>query len=852
MKTHHKGTLIGQYQPYSAGYDEMCTPDGEIRPHWQYVARALAGLNQGDLDQRRAEANRLLCENGVTYNVYGDPAGRQRPWPLDLVPLLIPSEEWRRIESGLTQRAEVLNLLLRDIYGPRDLIRRGLLPFELIHGHPGFLRPCSPINLQKPHALILYAADLARGPDGRMSVLSDRTQAPSGSGYALENRTVMSHVFPSVFRDSHVHRLALFFQNVRASLAGYAPKGSDEPRVVLLTPGPLNETYFEHAYLANYLGYTLVRGDDLVVRDGQVRLRSLKGLERVDVILRRVDDHYCDPLELLPDSDLGVPGLVEAVRQGQVTVANPLGASVLENPALNAFLPAIARHFLGHRLELPTVETWWCGRIGERGHVLANLDKMVIRTIYRRPGSRPIYGSLLGRKERQEVVRRIQARPHLYVGQEQLRFSCAPTLVDGKLAAHHTVLRAFLVARDDGYVVMPGGLTRVAPSEDNLIVSNQAGGIAKDTWVIASEPEKQVSLLPTAPVAATVATQPPSLPPRAADNLFWFARYSERAEQSMRLMRTVLTAYRTSAQFEEPHYRETLQALRQALSHVTGFPLGFSGAPASGQKSHPAAELTSVISDPHLPGGIAFNLRAMLEAIHGVRDPLSSDARHLLNDLQERLTNLKGLSHEHLDAAHEDLNQLITALAGLSGLVMESMFRGEAWLFWETGRRLERSLLLVSLLRGTLVSTRPLPVETTLLEAVLRTCDSLMAYRRLHNAAPEILPVLALLLLDESSPRSLTFQLARLEKHAAVLPRDPDGAPLSEEARLVMEAVASVRLADVGQLVSSESDSGKRGALDQLLAKVEGLLRAASDAVSRDYFADARGPRQLLRTESPT
>jgi uncharacterized circularly permuted ATP-grasp superfamily protein/uncharacterized alpha-E superfamily protein len=829
----------------------MCAPTGEIRPHWQYLASALSGLNPGEFDQRYAESNRLLRENGVTYRVYGDPGGGQRQWPLDLIPLLIPSEEWRRIESGLTQRAEVLNLLLRDIYGPRDLIRRGLLPAEMVYGHPGFLRPCHPMNLKKPHALILYAADLARCPNGRMSVLSDRTQAPSGTGYALENRTVLSQVFPSVYRDSHVHRLAVFFQDLRASLAAYAPNGADDPRVVILTPGPLNETYFEHAFLANYLGYTLVRGDELVVRDGRVWLRSLKGLEPVDVIWRRVDDNYCDPLELLPDSDLGIPGLVEAVREGHVVVANPLGASVLENPALHAFLPDIAEHFLGRSLEFPTVATRWCGRTEERRYVLDHLDRMVVRTVHRLPGAKPIYGSLLSREERVEIARRIQAQPQLYVGQEQVTFSCAPTLIGGKLAAHHAVLRAFLVARDDGYVVMPGGLTRVAPSEDNLIVSNQAGGIAKDTWIIASEPEKQISLLPAASGVTTVSTRLPSLPPREADNLYWFARYAERSEQTMRLMRTVVTAFQSITQFDESYQQEKLQALRQALSHVTGIPLGFVGTEAPGRRVEPSEELASVLSNPELRGGIAFNLKSMLDAVQGVRDPFSSDARYLINDLQERLMVLKRLSHEHLIEIQEELNRLITALAGLAGLVTESMFRGEAWLFWEIGRRLERSLLLVSLLRGTLVLTRPWPVETTLLEAVLRTCDSLMAYRRLHNASPETTATLALLLLDESSPRALAFQLGRLEKHVAALPRDAKDLPLSEETRLIREASDAMRRIDLDALALSDPATGRREALNERLARIEQLLLAASEAVGRNYFTDARGPRQLLGTEPP-
>jgi uncharacterized circularly permuted ATP-grasp superfamily protein/uncharacterized alpha-E superfamily protein len=848
-RTEFTESLIAQYRPYSAGFDEMVAPTGEVRSHWQYLAGALSGLNSGELNLRSAESIRLLRENGVTYRVYGDPGGGERPWPLDLIPLLIPSEEWRRIESGLTQRAEVLNLLLRDIYGPRDLIRRGLLPPELVYGHAGFLRPCHPIRSPKPHSLILYAADLARGPDGRMSVLSDRTQAPSGTGYALENRTVLSQVFPSVYRDSHVHRLAVFFQDLRASLTGYAPNGSDDPRVVILTPGPLNETYFEHAFLANYLGYTLVRGDELTVRDGRVWLRSLKGLEPVDVILRRVDDHYCDPLELYPDSDLGIPGLVEVVREGNVVVANPLGASVLENPALHAFLPGIAEHFLGRPLAFPTVETRWCGRTPERRYVLEHLDRMVIRTVHRLPGAGPIYGSLLSGEQRAELALRIEAQPNLYVGQEQVVFSCTPTLINGRLAAHHAVVRAFLVARDDGYVVMPGGLTRVAPSEDNLIVSNQAGGIAKDTWIIASEPERQASLLPGAGVITTVSMRPPSLPPREADNLFWFARYAERSEQSLRLMRTVLTAFQSVTQFDEPHQPETLQALRQALSHATGIPLGLAGTETPAGETGPPPEFAPLFSDPELRGGIVFNLRSMLWAAHGVRDPLSSDTHHLINHIQERLLILRSLSHEHLLEILEEINQLITSLAGLAGLVTEGMLRGEAWLFWEIGRRLERGLLLLSLLRGTLVPVRPRPVEATLLETVLRTCDSLTAYRRLHNVPPETAATLELLLSDESSPRALPYQLARLAKHVASLPRNAGESPLSEEARLIRDASDAIGRIDPKALAEPDPKTGRRGALDERLARIEQLLSEASEAVGRDYFTDARGPRQLLGTE---
>jgi len=828
----------------------MCTPAGEVRPHWQYLASALEGLNRGELDQRRAEAERLLRENGVTYNVYGDPAGSQRPWSLDLIPFLIPSEEWRQIEAGLAQRAEVLNLVLRDIYGPRDLLRLGLLPPELIYGHPGFLRPCHPLVSQKPHPLILYAADLARGADGRMSVISDRTQAPSGAGYALENRTVTSSIFPSVFRDSHVHRLAVFFQSLRGSLASYAPSGADEPRVVILTPGPLNETYFEHAYLANYLGYNLARGDDLVVREGRVWLRSVNRLEPVDVLWRRVDDNYCDPLELLPDSRLGIVGLVEAARQGRIAVVNPLGSSVLENPALHAFLPGIALHFLGRPLEFPSVPTWWCGQKRELRHVINNLDGMVIRLVHRRPNVRPVYGSLLSREQRRELIRHIRAEPHLYVGQEQIRLSCAPTLVDGKLTPRHAVLRAFLVARNDGYVVMPGGLTRVAPSSESLSVSNQAGGIAKDTWVIASEPEKQVSLLRNPAAIEPVSPLRPSLPPAAAENFFWFSRYAERADHGIRLMRTVLV-YHSRTRFEEPYDQETLVALLQVLNRVTGTSFGLVGAQAATPPASLASDLTSSISNPCLRGGIAFNIKSLLQAANGVRDHLSTDTQRLLNEVQKSLLKLECLSGERFLEALEQIDELTTLLAGLSGLVVEGMLRGEAWTFWDIGRRIERSLLLATIVRGTLVQTRPVPVEADLLDAVLRTFDSLIVYRRVYNAPPAMIPTLALLLLDEKTPRALRFQLSCLEDHVAVLPREAGIRQLSEMARCVLEAVTAVRLVDFSQWAFADPSTGIRVAIDELLSRIEQLLRSTSDLLTRDYFVDSRGPRQLLRTEPP-
>ncbi|HUI27331.1 MAG TPA: circularly permuted type 2 ATP-grasp protein, partial [Candidatus Kryptonia bacterium] len=555
--------LLHDYPLVPGLYDEMCSSAGELRPHWEYVIRSLDALTSDELDRRSREVHRLLAENGVTYNVYDDARNVARPWPLDPIPLLLTSDEWSTIEQGLIQRAELLDLLLADIYGPRALVRKGLIPPQLIFAHPGFLRPCDQAIGTGRHRLLLYAADLARAPDGQMMVIGDRTQAPSGAGYALENRTVLSRVLPSVYRDSHVHRLAVFFRGMRTALNHLAAPRRDNPRVALLTPGVDNETHFEHAYLAAYLGYTLVQGGDLVVRDNQVWLRALDGMKPIDVILRRVDDGYCDPLELRADSLLGTPGLLQASRLGQVAVANPLGSGVLENAGLMAILPVLARELLGEDLKLPSVATWWCGDPLGRAYVLEHLDRLVVKPIRPHPSSSTAFGSKLSTQERWALAEQIRARPDLFVGQQEVALSTAPVAVDGRLEPRPMVIRTFLSASAEGYLVMPGGLGRVSASADTWIVSNQHGGVSKDVWVLASEPERQVSLLPSVTQPLPVTRGGDDVPVRAADNLFWLGRYVERTDAIARLMREVVLRLFGS---EQAQVDETLAALLRALT----------------------------------------------------------------------------------------------------------------------------------------------------------------------------------------------------------------------------------------------------------------------------------------------
>jgi len=839
--------LQEHYAPPGGAYDELCVAPGTPRTHWAGVMDSLESLGRDGLLARAAEARRLLRDNGVTYNVYSDPQGMERPWPLDPLPMLMDSGEWAGIETGLTQRAELLNLLLKDLYGPRTLIRQGILPPELVFGQQGFLHACDGLPLPD-HALTLYASDLARDPDGQLWVLGDRTQVPSGAGYAMENRVVLSRVFPSLYRDAGVHRLTGFFQALRTRLTALSPRRGEEPRVVLLSPGPLNETWFEHVYLAGYLGYTLVQGEDLVVSGGRVWLRSLGGQEPVDVILRRVDDAFCDPLELNQNSRLGVPGLLEAVRRGRVAVANPLGSGLLESPALAAYMPAIGRYFLGQEPQLPTVSTWWCGDKLGRDHVLSQLDRLVVRSVDRSEAAgRPVFGALLSRAEREALRTRIQAHPERYVGQEQINLSTVPVLSEeGGLEARHGAVRAFLCARQDDYVVMPGGLTRVAGRDGGMVVSNQEGGLSKDTWVLASEPEPIAGPIFSEGLAeGSVLGMQASLPSRVAENMFWLGRYAERAEATLRLLRVTLKRRRLAQELPAAHEDAALHTLLRALTHMTTCYPGFVGQGALDRLASPEAELCALITDAQLPGSLRFTLNALFQSAYALRDRVSGDSWRVLSALREQTRGLNCPPQGDPEQLREPMDEVVTRLLALAGLAQESTLRQTGWVFLDAGRRLERALLMVSQLRATLVARHEPVAEGLLLESLLAWGESLAAYRTGHRNPPEPRRVLDLLMLEPSNPRSLMFQLERLEEHVQALPDQPASGRLSPVGRPLLEAITALRLAEARSLCQLDEGSGVRAALDQLLSRQGYLLGQAADALLAQYFAFAHSQQPL-------
>ncbi len=789
------------YQPLAGFRDEMADDAVRPRPHWAGLVESLRALGHDELSKRWGRAQRIIRENGVTYNVYGDPLGIDRPWALDLLPLVLDAAEWNAVGDALAQRARLLERVLADLYGPQQLLREGLLPAEIVLAHPGFLRPCHGLVPAEERFLHLYAADLARAPDGGWWVLGDRTQAPSGAGYALENRIVLSRTLPEAFRESRAERLAPFFRTLRETLRRLAPGKSRNPRVVLLTPGPYNETYFEHAYLARYLGFDLAEGADLTVRDRALFLKTLGGLEPVDVLLRRVDDVFCDPLSLRSDSALGVAGLVNAVRAGNVVVANALGSGLVESPALLPFLPLLARTLLGEELLLPSVATWWCGHADALEQVVSNLSDLVVKPAFPGRHMDPIFGARLSAEERHALIVRIRARPYAYVAQEQVALSTAPVWEGTGAQPRHVVLRAYCAAAEQGYHVLPGGLTRVAVSRDSLVVSMQRGGGSKDTWVRAEGPVSAVTLLRATEIPVELRRGGAELPSRVADNLFWLGRYLERAEGAARLARGIVSRL---SNVSSPGGE--IPPLLRALSHQIGAEVGVAGSLDAAALDR---EMFRVLFADETPRGLRASVARLHKLARVLRDQMSLRSWRVTNRLYE---DVSGVGTDGLHAASgawDLLERVIVSLSAMSGLVAESMTRGQGWRFADMGRRIERGSHAAALLAAALV--RPLDDEEPLLEVMLEIADSAIAHRRRYLGALQAGSLLDLLLMDETNPRSVAFQLATLSEHVERLPR-PSGSPArSAEERIALSLLTRVRLADPIALARTP-DGGKRHA----------------------------------------
>ena len=819
------------YETTPGFYDEVLGPEKQLRPHWQSLAESLTSMGQAGIERRWREGQRLIHDNGITYNVYSDPETTSRPWPLDPVPLMMDPAEWKIIEAAVIQRATLFNSVLSDLYGPQRLLREKMLPAELVFPNPAFLRPCWGIEPAGGVFLHMYAADLARSPDGQWWVLADRTQSPSGAGYALENRLVTTRVLPDVFRASHVRRVANFFQTYRDALQRLVPANRENPRIVLLTPGPYNETYFEHAFLARYLGYTLVEGGDLTVRDNRVYLKTLGGLLPVDVIVRRQDDQFCDPLELRGDSMLGVPGLLQAVRSRNVAIANSLGSGLAESPAYAAFLPGLCRLLLNQDLKIPTVATWWCGQEEPLQYVLDHLGDLVLKPTF--PGTRgdPIFGAALGNKERGKLLDKVRADPGRYVAQERVALSTVPVWEDGPLSPRHMVVRVYAVPSGGSYAVMPGGLTRVSTSLDSMVVSIQRGGGSKDTWVLGDGPAPPFTLLRPSTHPLDVSRATFDLSSRIADNLFWLGRYTERVEAAVRITRAILSRF---FQEEDAARAAGLNAgleILAALGYIAG------ERPSAAEK-----EVLAMVYHPAASNGLVWNIHQVRRVAWLLRDRISVDAWLILNQLDQQFSTQPPSEEFRVSAAQDRLNHAIITLSAFGGLVMESMTRGDGWRFLDIGRRLERAIQMVEVLRNGLAADSAGGVGV--LEAILEMADSSITYRSRYLTSVQVDLVLDLLLVDEANPRSIAFQLARLREHIGELPSSKTSTRRPPEERMALSLLNTVQLIDVREL---ERAGGRESvdARDSLLAKLITDLSLLSDTLTRAYLSHAAQSRRL-------
>ncbi|MGB5436659.1 MAG: circularly permuted type 2 ATP-grasp protein [Maribacter sp.] len=848
-----KTNWLGSYNTHQ-GNDELFSLDNALKPYWNKLFTSFDSLGDSGLMARQKDIDWLLSENGVTYNVYNDPQGMHRPWSLNVVPFVLHQQEWDQVSKGIKQRAEILNLVLKDAYGEGRLVKDGIIPYEVIYGHRGFLRQCSGMELNTEKYLSIYAADLCRGTDGRLWVVNDRTEAPSGMGYALENRSTINRILPEMFTEMNVKRLSGFFQDLNQMLVDADPGKKENPNIVILTPGSHNETYFEHAYLASFLGYPLVQGNDLVVRDGFVWMKSLQGLKRIDVILRRVDDAFTDPLELREDSHLGVAGLLDVVRRKNVSVINPVGSGVIENPGLIPFMPSIAKYFLNEELILPQIASWWCGQENEKNYVLENLSKLVVKRIDRTNRESIYFGEFLNPEELDALKKVIQERPYRFVAQERINFSTAPNLANNTLEPRNIVARAFCIALKNEYSVMQGGLVRVSPNADTIRVSNQRGGTSKDFWIMQDSPIKQEVNRQWQKKTSVAISGLNDLPSLTAENLYWAGRYVGRTLVTARFIRVVIRQMALVQNNSDQPDSEKLKVLFKAVTHLTGTYPGFTvkGQDGTHAMEDPMQEMLSVILDRDRVGSLAHTINMFSNSYYSIRNLWSSDMWRVFENIQKIWNALVEGKDHSVNRILKVLNQLITRLIAFMGLIEESIMVQQGLLLYFIGLQMEQSMLTITKCRALLSIKFDQQVEYELLEYLLTSHESLNIYRYSYRSHIQLEHVLDLVLLDMDYSRSLTYMVNRLQKDLARLPHSEQDHHLSNYQKYVLEAFSKLRMAESTKIAKTKSHNDfKREELVTLMKQLSELLHKSSQAISNTYFNHTDRQNQMFNQSFP-
>tara|TARA_R110001583_G_scaffold174592_1_gene329043 strand:+ start:4057 stop:6603 length:2547 start_codon:yes stop_codon:yes gene_type:complete len=840
-------TLFRDYFADFKGYDEVFTSELGIDKNWDKLLDNLSEIGSKELKDKEKEIDWMLAENGVTYNVYNDPKGLNRPWKLNVVPFLIQRKEWNTIEKGIQQRSEVLNLLLKDIYGKRELIKKGIIPHEVIFSHRGFLRACDQIQYKTAKHLLIHSADLARGPDGRMWVVNDRTQAPSGMGYALENRISINKITPEIFKDINVEQHSDFFKDFNQLLLKAAPSNKENPTVVILTPGPHNETYFEHSYLSSFLGYPLVKGGDLVVRAGKLWMKSLKGLKQIDVILRRVDDVFMDPLELREDSYLGIAGLMEVVRLQNVAIVNPIGSGILENPGLIPFLNSVCKYFLNEELLLPQIASWWCGQKKELKFVLEHLSTLVVKRIDRTHREHIYFGEFLTSEELKNLKMKILKAPYQFVAQENINFSTAPNFVDGYLEPRKIVCRTFSIAKDDGYSVLSGGLVRVAAERKELVVSNQKGGTSKDFWVVSDNVQTNIQNYSWHNTTSNNFTGINDVPSDTAENLFWSGRYVGRTIVTARYLRMVLNQM-VNVQFNHRKSdSESLKVLFQSITNITSTFPGFTGENEEEAMRNPLKEIESVILDENRIGSFAQTISSFNFSYYSLRNLWSRDMWRVFDGIQKVWRDFKEEENYTIPIIVKFLDRIITRLIAFMALTEESILVKQGLLLYFIGLQMEEATMTIAKFRSLIIIQRNQELEYEILESLLSSHESLNIYRYSYKSYLSLENVISLVLLDKEYAKSLTYQIKRLKKDINQLPNNSDN-EFTECQKNIYKTFEKIQSLSVEELMKVDLKSNMRMQLDELLEELSDLLHATSLSISNTYFNHAYQQSQLVKS----
>jgi len=815
-------------------YNEAFDEQGQPRPAWKNFVERFQNITADELTRRSVQAEQLLAENGVTFNVFQEGGESQRPWSLDLLPLITGAEEWKHLADGLNQRARLLNQIIRDCHTQRKLIQDGTLPPEILFANPGFVRPCVGLHHQ-PSSMTMYAAELARAPDGIWRVMADRAEAPAGAAFALENRIVVSRTIPPAWHDPTVQRLAAFFLKIQHTLVRLGQNHSDQPRIVLLSPGAKYPYYFEDVYLARYLGYSLVEGADLAVRDDRVFLKTLAGLVPIDVIVSRGIERGIDPLELGGGEPHGIPGLLKVIREGKVSVANVPGSGLVESPIFMAFLPRLCRRLLGEDLLLPSIATWWCGDAQQFQFVSDHLQELVIKPAFQASGGDEIIASRLNAEGRRQLLDHIQAQPYNYIAQELISRSAVPVFRDGKIQTGHAALRTFLVADGDNYAVMPGGLVRVAPTADPMVLSISAGEGSKDWWVLSDEPEQPfVSLLTDADRPVPLRRTSAVFPSRVADDLFWFGQSLDRADFLSRLLRAVIERLTT----EEATDVAELPWLIRILADQGQIEPGFAIESFSAQLPALTEELPRMVANVDEVRGLAAAVSELYRLASLERLWMSPDTFRKVRETAQAFRFSAENGWKGPVDVLEAVNEVILNLAAVSGLIHDGMVRGPAWRLLDLGRRIERARNTGNLLRNVLSDDSV--IERPVLKSLLEVIDCRMTYRSRYFDNVQQNAVLDLCITDETCPRSIACQLIAIAEHVDALPSEAHSLLRNEEKRIVMTSLHGVRMISGEQL-----EPGPSARLPELLAELDRNLRLLSHVVTRKYLLHSGIPRQI-------